>query len=503
MGAWSLDGGTGFARPAKIVEGCLAGRTLRGNLAMRKLGSGLSLLVLVVPFLVALALPALGEVIYVEQGGVVVGEGELFTSRATYSGKDWPIVALEAANGLGGPAYSVGPPANYQNARGGRFIQSLPDDNGATGGPRGATSLSAYYKMLITTTGTYRLYTRWQGHGGNSDSIFFSINELSDGAVGAIADWYEDGSNHSTANFSNDNWDGSGGMEQNTAGPSQNPMTWTIATPGIYTLRVEPREDGLGIDAFAFQLSSLSAPTGYGPKRSLLVPPAFGGQAVPMVAAADSFVRSGSFVNTNYGTATAVSVKNDTAFPSDYNRKGYVRFEGAFDLLTPEMLLDAKLELTAGSVGGNWRLNVYGLRDGVAGENWSETGITWNNAPGNNTGNGGGDPLLSANGGLTSDAVFLGQIDLTGVLAGDKLSLTDVDTAGELLKFILSDTDGRLTFILTRMERDTPGMDLVSRENPTYDPPTLTLYLAIPEPGSLLLLGGGLAAVAARRRRRR
>lgn len=449
--------------------------------------------------------PVLGEVIYVEQGGVVVGEGELFSSRTAYSGKSWQIITLEAANGLGGPAYSVGPPANYQIARGGRFVQSLPDDNGATGGPRGATSVSIYYKMLITTTGTYRLYARWQGHGGNSDSIFFSINELSDGIGGAIADWYEDteasGAGHSTANFSNNSWDGSGGKEENQATASQNPMTWTITTPGIYTLRVEPREDGCGFDAFVFQLASLSAPTGYGPKRSaLLDSPPSTAIAQAFTATADAYVRSGANANLNFGTEGSILIKRDSGTPGDYQRKGYVRFS---DLppMGPGTLVDAKLEFVAGAAGGNWRLNIFGLPDGHAGEGWGETTITWNNAPGNNTTVYGGDPLLGGAG--TTGAIFIGQIDMTGVVAGQKLTLWDADTAGALLNFLLSDTNGRVTFILTRMESDDAAViNLASRENTLgYDPPTLTLYM-LPEPGSMLLLCGGLAAMAARRRRR-
>lgn len=449
--------------------------------------------------IMALAVPAAANVIYVEQGGRVVGEGELYSYRTTFGGIDWQIVPLEAPNASGGPAFSVNPP-NYFNARGGMFVQSLPDNNAGTGAPVGATSVSVYYQMLINTTGQYRLYTRWQGHGGNSDSIYFSIVELADGVGGSIADWYLDGSGHSTANFNNDNWDGGGGFEQTGATPSPSTnMVWNITTPGIYTLRVEPREDGVSVDAFVFQLAALSAPTGYGPKRSPLLAVPSEDFAFAYTATADAYVQSGASANANFGTAATLAIKRDTSgTPGDYQRKGYVRFD--IPALSPSMLFDAKLEFTAASAGGNWRLNILGLPDGHAGEGWGESTITWNNAPANLLTSGGGDPLLSGAGGTTG-AIFLGQLDMTGIAAGDKLTLWDADTAGALLDFLLADTDGRVTFILTRMEMDTSVMSLASRESTAYDAPILTLYL-LPEPGSLLLLGGGLAAAALRRRRR-
>jgi len=52
------------------------------------------------------------------------------------------------------------------------------------------------------------------------------------------------------------------------ADPAENPIVWTVSTPGTYTLRVSQREDGANVDALIFQLNSLAAPTNPGPAES-------------------------------------------------------------------------------------------------------------------------------------------------------------------------------------------------------------------------------------------
>jgi hypothetical protein len=196
--------------------------------------------------------------VYLEVDGQIVGEAELFSMRTSdANGNQWLIVPNEA----------TGAGSFIANARGGKYIQSLPD-NSSGGGPLIAPSIE--YQMRINTPGTYRLFVRWDGNSSNrnnSDSLFADIVELKDGPGGTIADWYElvefvDG------NFGIRPWDGGGGFEQNQTSSSNSPMTWVISTPGIYTLRFSQREDGSAVDAFVFQLSSLPAPSGNGPPVS-------------------------------------------------------------------------------------------------------------------------------------------------------------------------------------------------------------------------------------------
>jgi len=207
---------------------------------------------------------------YQEAGGMVVGEGEIFSARTTGTGSNtnsWKIAPDEVTGGDN--------TLSITNARGGQYVQVLPD-TGAPGSPTNPPSIQ--YQMSLVTTGIYQLYVRWEGNGitgtnsfGSSDSLFADIVELKDGTGGLIADWYE--LNQSLdGNFATNPWDAGGGFEQNVASPANSAMTWAVTSPGIYTLRFSQREDGAAVDAWVFQLSSLPAPTGDGPAMSVLIP---------------------------------------------------------------------------------------------------------------------------------------------------------------------------------------------------------------------------------------
>ncbi|MDQ6422668.1 DNRLRE domain-containing protein [Paenibacillus sp. LHD-117] len=95
-------------------------------------------------------------------------------------------------------------------------------------------------------------------------------------------------------------------------------------------------------------------------------------------AEADSYVRDGGYAASNYGTAASMTVKSDA---SGYARKAYVKVDfGGFAGTTAE---SAKLRLYVSSVNAatTRTVSLYGTTD----ENWTETGITWNNAPAGTT----------------------------------------------------------------------------------------------------------------------
>ncbi|MES2598447.1 MAG: PQQ-dependent sugar dehydrogenase [Verrucomicrobiota bacterium] len=221
---------------------------------------------------------------YVVTGGVVEGQAEDYHAKAAANGDQW----LEAPTNAVVPA---GVTFETATGTGNLFMQVQPDNgpgsvpySGAGSGP------SIDYYVQFTVPGTYRLYLRWDGHDGASDSIYAGITELADGVGGTNPDWYED-YNHTTSDFGQQNWDGSGEAEANVAAPAQNAMTFIVPGSGIYTLRIVGREDGVALDSFRIQLASMQDPN----------PVAVAGNNV--VIGSDSFTyANGAIANRNGGT---------------------------------------------------------------------------------------------------------------------------------------------------------------------------------------------------------
>jgi hypothetical protein len=122
---------------------------------------------------------------------------------------------------------------------------------------------------------------------------------------------------------------------------------------------------------------------------------------------ADAFVRDGSFASTNFGSNAALEVKNGTS--NSIKRESYLKFSvsGISEVATAKLRVFGKNVEMFNSVN----LSAYG----VANDTWTETAITWLNAPG------------AATALLASTAVSRSQyydLDVTGYvkaqLAGDK-----------------------------------------------------------------------------------
>lgn len=97
--------------------------------------------------------------------------------------------------------------------------------------------------------------------------------------------------------------------------------------------------------------------------------------SVEYYPSADAYVRGGVYANTNYGSSATLDIKNDSNL--DYARKAYLKFN--FSDFSGNNISAAKLRVYVYSSGTDpiRTIRCYGTND----ESWSETGITWNNAP--------------------------------------------------------------------------------------------------------------------------
>jgi hypothetical protein len=92
-----------------------------------------------------------------------------------------------------------------------------------------------------------------------------------------------------------------------------------------------------------------------------------------LVAQADAYVRDGTYAAQNFGTETTILVKNDNS--TNVRREGFLRFDLTDRPTWPVARVEAVLNFI--STDRNATLETSLLAD----DNWSETGITWNNRP--------------------------------------------------------------------------------------------------------------------------
>jgi hypothetical protein len=126
-------------------------------------------------------------------------------------------------------------------------------------------------------------------------------------------------------------------------------------------------------------------------------------------ATADAAVRNGNYSGINYGSDTALIVKGSTM--SGFTRKSYLKFS----LSGISAVTSAKIRIYGRNTDNtsNIAVSLYAVDN----DNWTETGITWNNAPAV-----AGVPLASAQ---VNDQSKYYELDVTGFvksqLAGDKM----------------------------------------------------------------------------------
>ena len=188
---------------------------------------------------------------------------------------------------------------------------------------------------------------------------------------------------------------------------------------------------------------------------------------------ADLNIRGGSvFGAGNFGDHPILRVRNTGDLGNA--RKSYLRFDLASLPNAIKQATSARLSLQLAPSEGNspadrvWTFEFYGLKDGSAGENWDEKTVNWNNAPAN---------VATSARGLATDAALLGTFTVKGTgVPGQVVQLS----GPELLKFVQSDTNGEVTFVLTRREAgEAPKEDVMhifaSKEYATTAPPVLSV----------------------------
>lgn len=232
-------------------------------------------------------------------------------------------------------------------------------------------------------------------------------------------------------------------------------------------------------------------------------------------AAADAYVQNGTLTSTNFGTSSVLQVKNSAQV--DFDRKAWIRFEAPVGG-TFANAVSGQLALTIDTTGNpgtdantSWTFQIFGLAEGAAGQSWVEGNggadnipvgeITWANAPGNDITNGSDVNLLD---------MFSGAPLATFTITGRGVNGTQIllDEPG-IANFLRADTDGKLTFVLTRLtlENNTATNSVVhqfrSAESTAGGGPELRVGFAVivPEPSVAILSLLSLGGLALRRRR--
>ena len=208
---------------------------------------------------------------------------------------------------------------------------------------------------------------------------------------------------------------------------------------------------------------------------------------------ADSWTRSND-QDANYGTHTGLAAH----YRSDgFITKSYMRFDISGLSQAVDSATLSLVHATSSNTEGDetFDIDVYGLNNGTTGETtWTETGIKWENAPGEP----GNDPADNA----FENATLLGTITVD---VSNGLGTTYTLSSAALVTFLNAGglTDDEVTIMLTAQDLDTnsEGVNFASRNNTTYAAPKLSMT-EVPEPATMSLLGiGGLLALVRRRRK--
>lgn len=199
----------------------------------------------------------------------------------------------------------------------------------------------------------------------------------------------------------------------------------------------------------------------------------------------DAFVVGGT-PNDNFGSSDSLTATSVSS------RKAYIQFDLS-SITDPIDTATLSFDVRTSPVP-TFTFNVYGLNDGVTGEVWDESTITFNNAPGNASG-------FSAVDAAETTLVDSFDLDRTLFPVGNTVTLSSTQIAD----YLNSDTNGIVSFLIVRQTSGSQGSAFYSKENTASAiAPTLTITTTIPEPSTYALLGGlaAISLVAWRKRKR-
>lgn len=201
---------------------------------------------------------------------------------------------------------------------------------------------------------------------------------------------------------------------------------------------------------------------------------------------------------TNHGTRGSNDLRN---YDGVRAKLVYWRFD--LSSVTGD-LSGATLTLTFTGANRNRTMNVYGLVD-EAGDNWGETSITYDSAPGILQPADGGAVYNSGNESIDATKLSLLTTFTTpgSTAAGPVAVITTADV--DLDNFLNADTNNLVTFVFYTASSDSAqSFFLASKENTTgatvYPMLNLPNATLVPEPASLALAALGGLAILGRRR---
>lgn len=196
--------------------------------------------------------------------------------------------------------------------------------------------------------------------------------------------------------------------------------------------------------------------------------------------------------NNNFGSGDLVTTRNNPGNPPN-NYKDYFRFDlsavAGYDWANATSVT---LQFSSQNIRSGVDFGFFGLPDGLPGDSltgWTETGITYNNAPGNVVGYFDLGFITSAPGDENGNYVVpLGT--LTGQTTGN--GTVHSFSSAALLDLIKNDQNGLVTIAFRRL--DNQGIvQLYSKETTTsFLIPTLVIdapLTVVPEPAEYALLG--------------
>jgi hypothetical protein len=185
-------------------------------------------------------------------------QAEKFTARQDISdGEGWMIAdgdffVLSEGERKGHPVLT-----RAKDAKGSSFIEYIGSRAEVLPGDNKYIGRTVDYRVEVKMPGFYRLYVRWCGTSGSSDSFYAMVldSEGNPARDPACIMFFSDPNDHGKWVW------GSSGCADSADIDIKNTVRaeWYI-DPGVYTIRLASREPGTAIDALVFQNSFFSAP---------------------------------------------------------------------------------------------------------------------------------------------------------------------------------------------------------------------------------------------------